>query len=348
MLPIPTVAWSPDGRALRILDQTALPEREITCDLVKLDDVIEAFQTLRVRGAPAIGVAAAFGLVVSLGADSNGDGKIARALLHEYASRLIAARPTAVNLAWAVSRVVDAVAQCADDNLLATLRAEAQRIHVEDVEMCSRIGDAGLMLLHDGARILTHCNAGALATVGIGTALAPIYRAHAAGYRLKVYADETRPLRQGARLTAWELSRAGIDVTVLPDSAAASLLRAGEIDLVIVGADRVAANGDVANKIGTYPLALAARAHNVLFYVALPWSTLDMSANTGNEIEIEQRAARELQPLPPNVSVYNPAFDITPAEFVTAYITDRGVFRAPFPPMVSHPLFEAVRAGAVA
>ncbi|MGV3709677.1 MAG: s-methyl-5-thioribose-1-phosphate isomerase, partial [Gemmatimonas sp.] len=188
-------------------------------------------------------------------------------------------------------------------------------------------GEAGLDLIPDGARVLTHCNAGALATAGIGTALAPLYLAREQGRAVRVFADETRPLRQGARLTAWELSRAGIDVTVLPDSAAASLLRDGAVDLVIVGADRIARNGDVANKIGTYPLALAARVHGVPFYVAAPWSTVDLNMPDGKSIPIEQRASGELSPLPEGVTTYNPAFDVTPAELVAAYVTDQGLHR---------------------
>ncbi len=330
VLPIPTVAWSPDGRAIRILDQTALPEREVVCELTQLDDIISAIRSLKVRGAPAIGVAAAMGLVVALQHRSHGDNEVARQQLSESAAQLIDARPTAVNLAWAVNRVLTAAASVSNDDLLLAMRAEAQRVYDEDVAMCQRIGEAGLPLIPNGARVLTHCNAGALATVGIGTALAPLHLAHQLGRTIHVYADETRPLRQGARLTAWELARVGIRVTVLPDSAAASLLRNAQVDLVIVGADRIAANGDAANKIGTYPLALAAREHGIPFYIAAPCSTFDLQVANGAGIEIEQRAASELHPLPMNVSVYNPAFDVTPAALVTAYVTDRGVVHPPF------------------
>lgn len=325
MKPIPVVAWSPSGHSIFILDQTALPEREVACELRTLDDVIDAIRALKVRGAPAIGVAAAMGIVAALHTSTNSNANAARAQLQESATRLISARPTAVNLAWAVQRMLRAADRVPDDRLFAELRAEAQRIHDEDVEMCRRIGESGLPLVPDGARVLTHCNAGALATAGIGTALAPLYRAHELGRAVEVYADETRPLRQGARLTAWELARAGIKVTILPDSAAASLLRDGKIDLVIVGADRIAANGDVANKIGTYPLALAAREHEVPFYVAAPWSTVDAKTPNGAAIPIEQRAADELLPFPSGVGVFNPAFDVTPARLVTAYVTDRGL-----------------------
>ncbi len=325
MLPIPVVAWSPSGHTIRILDQTALPAREIACELTTLDDVVSALQTLKVRGAPAIGVAAAMGLVAALHHSANSNGAVARTQLHNSATRLIAARPTAVNLAWAVHRMVAVANDVSDDGLFAALHAEAQLIHDEDVAMCQRIGEAGLPFVPNGARVLTHCNAGALATAGIGTALAPIYCAHALGRNIRVFANETRPLRQGARLTAWELARTGIHVTVLPDSAAASLLRDGKIDLVIVGADRIAANGDVANKIGTYPLALAAREHNIPFYVAAPWSTVDPLTPDGASIPIEQRPADELLPFPADVNVYNPAFDVTPANLVSAYVTDRGI-----------------------
>ena len=329
VLPIPVVAWSSNGHSIRILDQTALPEREIARELITLDDVIHAIRTLQVRGAPAIGVAAAMGLVAALYHSAGTNGPLARTQLATTVERLIAARPTAVNLAWAVKRMLASVAHAFDDELLLVLRAEAQRIHDEDVAMCRRIGEAGVPLIVNGAHVLTHCNAGALATVGIGTALAPLYCAHELGRTLHVYADETRPLRQGARLTAWELARVGIAVTVLPDSAAASLLRDGRISLVIVGADRIAANGDVANKIGTYPLALAARAHAVPFYVAAPWSTVDAHTHNGAAIPIEHRAAEELAPLPSGVGTYNPAFDVTPARLITGYITDRGVITDP-------------------
>ncbi|MEO7363714.1 MAG: S-methyl-5-thioribose-1-phosphate isomerase [Gemmatimonadaceae bacterium] len=329
MLPIPVVAWSPSGRSITILDQSALPECEVSIELVTLDDVINAIRALKVRGAPAIGVAAAMGLVTSLENSSGRNTAVARSQLKHSAAQLIGARPTAVNLEWAVRRVVASAIHSADADFFRTIRAEAQAIHDEDVVMCRRIGDAGLPLINDGARILTHCNAGALATAGIGTALAPLYRAHETGKRIQVFVDETRPLRQGARLTAWELSRAGISVTLLPDSAAASLLREETVDFVIVGADRIAANGDVANKIGTYPLALAAREHGVPFYVAAPFSTLDADTESGEMIPIEQRDAVELHPMPANVGVYNPAFDVTPAALVSAYITDRGILVSP-------------------
>ncbi|MCC6243166.1 MAG: S-methyl-5-thioribose-1-phosphate isomerase [Gemmatimonadaceae bacterium] len=327
MLPIPAVSWSLDRSALRYIDQRALPAREVVLEVRALEAVIDAIKTLAIRGAPAIGVAAAIGLVVSLEYSSDGDETLARQQLPEHATRLIAARPTAVNLAWAVQRLLR-MAEERGQPLLATLRAEADVILQEDIAMCAAIGQHGLALVSDGARVLTHCNAGALATAGVGTALAPVYAAHAAGRTVHVYADETRPLRQGARLTAWELQRAGIAVSVLPDGAAASLLRSGAVDLVIVGADRIAANGDVANKVGTYGVALAAREHHVPLYVAAPYSTFDAATAHGRDIVIEHRGADELGELPAGVGVWNPAFDVTPRALVTAYITERGVLYA--------------------
>jgi methylthioribose-1-phosphate isomerase len=330
VLSTPAVDWSPARTRLRLLDQRRLPGEEVVMEVRDLDDVVGAIASLAVRGAPAIGVAAAIGLAVTLRAASGGDSAVARTLLPLHARALVASRPTAVNLAWAVERMQQCAARAGTDALLAALDAEADAILHEDRAMCDAIGRHGAVLLADGARVLTHCNAGALATAGIGTALAPVYVAHAAGRRVAVYADETRPLRQGARLTAWELARAGIEVTVLPDGAAASLLASGAVDLVIVGADRIAANGDVANKIGTYGVALAARAHDVPFYVAAPWSTVDVQTVAGADIVIEHRDARELAPLPAGVRTWNPAFDVTPCALVTAYITDRGIVAAPF------------------
>lgn len=330
--PAPVVAFSADRRTLRLLDQRALPERETYVDVRSLDELVHAIRTLTVRGAPAIGVAAAMGLAVVY-AQENAPGPVR---LAELAVALEASRPTAVNLRWAVQRLLRHVASLPDASVSDALFDEAQRVHDEDVAMCRAIGDAGAALLADGARVLTHCNAGALATAGIGTALAPLYVAHSRGVVVQVFADETRPLLQGGRLTAWELQRAGIPVTVLPDSAAATLLSRGEIDAVLVGADRIAANGDVANKIGTYPLALAARAHAVPFYVCAPWSTIDAATACGADIEIEQRARDEIafagtrQVLPSGVAVFNPAFDVTPRALVTHYITDRGLVTPPF------------------
>ena len=329
VLPLPAVQWSDDRRALRILDQRRLPETEVVRDLATLEEIIDAIRTLAVRGAPAIGVAAAIGLAVAM-RHADSPGTPSRERLSDYAARLIAARPTAVNLAWAVRRLERCAEGVPDQALLSVLEAEAEAIRAEDVAMCAAIGAHGAPLVADGCRVLTHCNAGALATAGAGTALAPVYAAHAAGRRVSVFADETRPLRQGARLTAWELTRAGIPVQVLPDGAAASLLAQGLVDLVLVGADRITANGDVANKVGTYGVALAARAHGVPLYVAAPWSTIDPATATGAAIVIEHRGADELAPLPPGAGVWNPAFDVTPAALIAGYITDRGLVHPPF------------------
>ena len=335
---IEAVRWSPDGTGVRIIDQRKLPADFVERDLRSLEDVCDAIATLAVRGAPAIGVAGAMGLVASLGAfaDENPDAFAAR--VREHAARIRATRPTAVNLPWAMNRMLHRARQSPRDPraLVAALRDEATAILDEDRLMCRRIGEHGLPLIPDGARVLTHCNAGALATAGIGTALAPVYLAARQGRRVEVYADETRPLFQGSRLTAWELARAGIPVTVLTDGMAASLMRAGKIDLCIVGADRIAANGDVANKIGTYSVAVAAQHHGIPLYVAAPTSTLDPATPSGDAIEIEQRGADEVRrnagtlTAPADARVYNPAFDVTPAALVSAIVTDRGLFRAPF------------------
>ncbi len=337
--PIEAVRWSPNGDAVRIIDQRRLPGDLVERDLSSLDDVCDAIATLAVRGAPAIGVAGAMGLVASLASFTGGDGAPFMRRVEEHAARIRATRPTAVNLPWALDRML-ARARSLDgrtpEDVLDALREEATSILEEDRAMCRAIGEHGAALLREGARVLTHCNAGALATAGIGTALAPVYVSAERGIRVAVYADETRPLLQGSRLTAWELSRAGIDVTVLTDGMAPSLMRAGKIDLCIVGADRIAANGDVANKIGTYAVAIAARHHGIPFYVAAPTSTLDPETPNGDAIVVEQRNADEVRrglgvlTAPEDVAVYNPAFDITPSELVTAIITDAGVFRPPY------------------
>jgi methylthioribose-1-phosphate isomerase len=335
---IESVRWTEDGRGVRIIDQRQLPERLVECDLRSLGDVTNAIRTLAVRGAPAIGIAGAMGLVAALApfADASRDEVLARA--RALAEEIARTRPTAVNLPWAMQRMIARAEGTYGDGraIHDALRDEASAILDEDRAMCRRIGEHGVSMFHDGARVLTHCNAGALATGGIGTALAPIYVALERGMRIDVYVDESRPLLQGSRLTAWELQRAGIMVTVLTDGMAASLMREREIDLCIVGADRIAANGDVANKIGTYGLAILANHHEVPFVVAAPVSTLDSSTPNGGQIVIEQRSPEEVAELagrrvaPMGVCVYNPAFDVTPAALISAIITDRGVHRAPY------------------
>ena len=321
-----------------IIDQRRLPGELVRWELRTLTDVCDAISTLAVRGAPAIGVAGAMGLVVATDGYTALPRDAFLDIVRKTADRIAAVRPTAVNLPWAMARM-KRIASAASGNgreLHDVLRREATAILDEDRGMCRTIGEHTLPLLAGANHVLTHCNAGALATGGMGTALAGIYLAHEAGHGIHVYSDETRPLLQGSRLTAWELSQAGIPVTVIADNMAASLMREVTIDLVIVGADRIAANGDVANKIGTYGLAIAARHHGVPFYVAAPWSTVDPATRAGTDIAIEHRDGEELRSMkgvgtaPAAIDTYNPAFDVTPAELVTAIITDRGVFRAPY------------------
>ena len=341
MHPVRAVDWSPAGDALRILDQRELPHACVERDLRTVPEVCDAIRTLAVRGAPAIGAAGAIGLAAAMTPRAGEDDGAWWARLDESAACVRSARPTAVNLPWAVDRLLacvrDARAAGTDAPAAAQLlRDEASAIVAEDRAMCDAIGAHGAALLPDGACVLTHCNAGALATCGIGTALAPVYVAHAAGRGVRVWADETRPLLQGSRLTAWELAQAGVPVTVIADGMAAALLRTGRIDAVLVGADRIAANGDAANKIGTYALALAARAHDVPFYVLAPSSTVDAATPDGGAIPIEERDGDEVRaPMGraatlPDVAVWNPAFDVTPAALITAIVTDRGVMYPPY------------------
>ncbi len=332
--------WDETG-ALRILDQRRLPNEIVELRCETLDQVAEAIRSLAVRGAPAIGVAAAYGvaLVARQLAARGLAARTAQAELDAAVATLAATRPTAVNLFWALDRMqarAAALRQAQAADWAAALLQEAYAVHAEDQAMCEAMGQHGLALVPEGARILTHCNAGALATGGYGTALGVVRAAHAQGRVLRVYADETRPLLQGARLTAWELLQDGIPVTLLADSMAAFAMARQGIDLVVVGADRIVANGDVANKIGTYGVALAARAHGVPFYVAAPSSTFDLGLPEGGAIPIEERAPDELrrfagQPsAPAQVEVWNPAFDVTPAHLVSAIITERGVARPPY------------------
>jgi methylthioribose-1-phosphate isomerase len=334
------VAWR-DGR-LEIVDQTLLPERFVVRELRHLAEVVDALVRLAVRGAPAIGVTGAFGVVVGLeetGPPRPGpDGlAAARADLRRTADTLAAARPTAVNLGWAVRRVAAAAARADDAAGLRRLAlAEAQAILEEDRAACLAMAEAGRAELASRSRLLTHCNTGRLATAGLGTALGVVYAKAAASEPVQVLASETRPLLQGARLTAWELVNAGIPVTVVADTAAGAAMAGGLVDAVLVGCDRVAANGDTANKIGTYSLAVLARANAIPFYVVGPLSSFDPGAADGAAIEIEQRPADEVTRVagsrlaPEGAQVWNPAFDVTPAELVTAFITDAGVLRPPF------------------
>jgi methylthioribose-1-phosphate isomerase len=377
--PVP-IRFSEDGRGLVILDQTELPGREVERELRDLASMSEAIRSLRVRGAPLIGITAAMGVAALArdvadrtdGGPGSGEGESSAADLRfavaEWCAALEATRPTAVNLAWALDRMrrvagpevergrdVEPPSTGDDarmvDALSDRLRREAEAILAEDRDMCRRIGEHALALLDEsgggdeaeraGGTVLTHCNAGALATGGIGTALAPIYLAAERGRPLRVVADETRPLLQGSRLTAWELRRAGVDVTVIADGAAGARLASGGVDAVLVGADRIAANGDVANKVGTYSLAVLARHHGVPVYVLAPTSTVDLSTPTGADIPIEIRDPDEVRhaggrlTAPEEVDVWSPAFDVTPADLVTAIVTEQGVCRPPYGPCLS-------------
>lgn len=329
------MVWN--GRSLDLLDQTRLPgeKRYVACRSHR--DVADAIREMKVRGAPAIGVSAAYGMALA----SRGIDALSRDAYLEELGRagreLAAARPTAVNLKWAVGRMLD-LARAAGDwrRVPEILASAASALETEDVEACRRIGRHGAALMRDPATVLTHCNAGALATAGYGTALGVVRAAVEAGKRVRVFADETRPCLQGARLTAFELMEDGIPVTLITDSAAGSVMRLGQIDCVLVGADRIAANGDVANKIGTYGLAVLARENAIPFYVAAPVCTLDLSLGSGKEIPIEQREPTEVTEIlgqriaPEGVDVFNPAFDVTPARYVGAIITERGVAYPPY------------------
>jgi len=326
------VELSPGDQEVVMLDQTELPGEERYARLTHVDGVAEAIEGLVVRGAPAIGIAAAYALVLAAASEKGTAGAFA-ASMGVAADRLRRTRPTAVNLAWAIDRmqrVARDVAQLGDRERVARLAAEARAIHREDVEACKAIGAVGAARVPDGATVLTHCNAGALATGGYGTALGVVRAAREAGKRVSVIACETRPVLQGARLTAWELVRDGFDVTLVTDSMVAQLMRGGGVDLVIVGADRIARSGDVANKIGTYGVACLAQVHAVPFYVAAPWSTMDTACHNGAAIPIERRDPSEVLSLagirlaPEGARADNPAFDVTPARLIAAIFTERG------------------------
>ncbi|HEY0144359.1 MAG TPA: S-methyl-5-thioribose-1-phosphate isomerase [Thermoanaerobaculia bacterium] len=312
--------WS--GHALSLLDQRLLPREETWIDCRTASDVAEAIRTMVVRGAPAIGVSAAYGMALAAQAGED---------LGRAAELLKAARPTAVNLAWAVDRMLRANGST----------AEAEAIEAEDLESCRAIGRNGALLLGSDVTVLTHCNAGALATAGYGTALGVIRAAVESGKRVAVFADETRPYLQGARLTAWELQKDNIDVTLITDNMSGHFFQQGQFDAVVVGADRIAANGDAANKIGTYTVAVLAHAHNVPFYVAAPVSTIDVACPDGSAIPIEERSASEVVDIhgwrvaPEGIAVRHPAFDVTPARLISAIITERGILRSPYGPSIA-------------
>ena len=336
---LPTVDWK-NGHVVMV-DQRKLPTQEIYVELRTAREVARAIEKMVIRGAPAIGVAAAMGL--ALGA-SKSKAKGTAALATEFyklCDMMAETRPTAVNLFWAIDRMKRVFSESAragqsPDEIREVLLAEAQHVHDEDIASCRAMGEHGAAVLPDEGRVLTHCNAGALATGGYGTALGVIRAAVEGGKRIAVYADETRPFLQGARLTAWELLRDGIDTTIITDGMAGALMRRGSVDAVVVGADRIAANGDVANKIGTYTVAVLAREHDVPFYVAAPTSTVDLATADGTGIPIEERDRREVthvgssRVVPEDAGVWNPAFDITPHQFVSAIITEHGICRSPY------------------
>ncbi|AJY75952.1 S-methyl-5-thioribose-1-phosphate isomerase [Paenibacillus beijingensis] len=336
-----SLIWA--GDKLELLDQRLLPEETVYLPLTTAEEVWESIRHMKVRGAPAIGIAAAYGLVLGT-AGAGGEGSDQEAWLAEVervADYLATSRPTAVNLFWALDRMKAKAASAAGSGLSLeacqkALLEEAIAIQSEDEETNRLIGEYALELMKDGMGVLTHCNAGGLATAKYGTALAPFYLAQERGISLKVFADETRPVLQGARLTAFELQQAGVDVTLICDNMAGMVMSKGWVQAVIVGTDRVAANGDVANKIGTYSVAVLAKAHGIPFYVACPMSTIDLQTPTGDLIPIEERSPEEVteafgkRTAPHGVKVFNPAFDVTPAEYVTAIITEKGVVKAPY------------------
>ncbi|HSD03756.1 MAG TPA: S-methyl-5-thioribose-1-phosphate isomerase, partial [Gaiellales bacterium] len=326
-----TIEWT--GEACRLLDQTKLPTETVYVDITDEKRMWDAIRRLVVRGAPAIGVAAAYAVALAAARSTAGSVEVLREDVTRAGVGLAAARPTAVNLPWAVTQMGEEAARPHRDvaALREALRAKAEAIHADEVDRCVRIGEHGAGLLRAGAQVLTHCNAGALATGGFGTALGVIRAAHRRDPGLHVWIDETRPLFQGARLTAWELQQEDIPATLITDSTAAWLMAERKVDAIVTGADRIARNGDTANKIGTYGLAVLARAHGLPFYVAAPTSTIDPAIESGRDIPIEHRRPEEVAAgAARGVGVYNPAFDVTPAEYVSAIVTERGVHRPPY------------------
>lgn len=335
-----TLRWIGDvDGVLRMIDQTLLPQELVEIDCEDVQTVWDAIKQLKVRGAPAIGIAAAYGVCVALRSTTGHSLDQLQLRLNEAADYLATSRPTAVNLFWALDRMREASVHLVEegtkdpDEFRARLLDEARAIHDEDRQMCHAIGRHGSALLKDGQGVLTHCNAGGLATAEYGTALSVFFTAQDQGKKLHVYVDETRPLLQGARLTAWELMQRDVAATLICDSMAAQVMREGRVQAVVTGADRIAANGDSANKIGTYSIAVLAKHHGIPFYIAAPSSTFDLAIETGDEIPIEERADEEIthgfgrQTAPSGVDVYNPAFDVTPAELIEAIITEKGVIQ---------------------
>lgn len=334
---VQSIEWREDH--VRILDQTYLPKREVYSDIRDVGRMWEAIKKLRIRGAPAIGIAAGYGFYLGLKDLPENSFDSFWVEVERVAEYLESARPTAINLHWALERIKTTI-QAHKDKEISEIKEivlkTAQTIHDEDKRICKKIGENGVELVMKEAKILTHCNTGSLATGQYGTALSVVFHAHESGNNIQVWVDETRPLLQGARLTSWELMNAEIPMKLITDSTAGSLMRRGEVDMVIVGTDRVASNGDTANKIGTYPLAVLAKENDIPFYVAVPLSTIDMELENGDEIPIEEREGDEIanfngsKTAPKKVETYNPAFDVTPHKYVTAFITEKGIIKPPF------------------
>lgn len=336
-MPIPTIAW--EENAVRIIDQTRLPVEKKFITIATKEQMWEAIKKLRVRGAPAIGIAAAFGIYLGIRNFSDGSYTRFLASFDEACDYIGSSRPTAVNLFWAIERMRKLVHENKNleiDQLKDRILQEAVSMIDEDNRICRAIGEHGRSLISEGCSLLTHCNAGGLATAMYGTALAPMFKAHEDGLTIHVFVDETRPLLQGSRITAWELLEAGIEATLITDSMAACVMQQNKVDMVIVGADRIAANGDTANKIGTLGVAVIAKEFGVPFYVAAPISTIDINTKSGEEIPIEERDEEEVvrgfgkQTAPDGIAVYNPAFDVTPASYITGIITEKGILSGPF------------------
>ena len=335
---IKTIEWVDDHA--RLIDQTKIPHEIVFVDCYKWQDIFDAIQTMQVRGAPAIGVAGAYGVVLgAMGIKDKTDKSVFMDKLAKISKDLIDCRPTAVNLAWAINRMMDKAEEIKGQDIsriIEILTKEAIEINREDLELCHRIGEYGEKIVPAKANILTHCNAGGLATAGYGTALGVIKSAFLAGKQIHVWVDETRPLLQGARLTAWELMQYGIPCTLITDNMAGYFINKGEVDLIVTGADRIAANGDTANKIGTYSLAVIAKENNVPFYIAAPFSTIDLNTPTGREIVVENRKFDEVthvrckQICPDMMKVANPAFDVTPNKYIKGIITDKGIIYPPY------------------
>lgn len=334
---IQSIEWREDH--VRIIDQTYLPNREVYSDIRDVGRMWEAIKKLRIRGAPAIGIAAAYGFYLGVKDLPENSFQSFWVEVERVGEYLQTARPTAVNLQWAVNRIkttIQAHKEKDISEIKKVILKTAKTIHDEDKRTCKKIGQNGMDLIKQNAKVLTHCNTGSLATGQYGTALSVIFHAHKNGTKIQVWVDETRPLMQGARLTAWELMNADIPMKLITDSTAGSLMQRGKVDLIIVGTDRVAANGDTANKIGTYPLAVVAKENDIPFYVAVPLSTIDMNLKSGDDIPIEEREGDEItafngsQIAPKKTETYNPAFDITPHRYITAFITEEGIVKPPF------------------